>query len=790
KDPDVQNAVLRYLGNNELNEDAFIVLGLPRYFRRHQLENLASVAGRDAADLRKALRALENKGLLGDVDEQTHYVTPLLLGEMLARAFWKDRGAFRRLVDAGVEAALLKSCLSRLLQLPEGAEVLGRIGPDALVAALGPEHFAEFLPRLAESAPEQVLAAVRRLLPRLKESKDRERFIPGIRSAAWFEGTFSDAVDVMAELVGDSKSETEPLRSLFGAHLGLTRADGQVRLAVLERLVLSREPRTRRLGFLCAATACDFETGGFVPSLPEPVENAWRPVDRASEAAYRQGAATLLALGLMDPDPATADLTRAEVTRAVRGLVRARHAGASAILLQAWASTNLSVAPVVTVVDTIAVHDRAFIAASGQAEATAFEKAAASLAPRGIADRLSMVARPASWGQPNAEAIAKVAQAAMAERDLTVVADWCFSSDAMVAVELGRAFAVNDPDRRLLTLILERAPGQRLLRTAASYCAGLSNIDELLEVWAINRGLAGLCFEVFWLLEPSAARVEALGRLISRKFLPPRAVEQLLLGAWLLRAPRASALGFIEQVSHREPVSAFRLTFQLLSKETLAADDEKLLKARWLAVPLDAVSSGQLEWEWATTARRLAQTTPNEVGLHLVEAIRSESQPSEFHQILDSLIPVCAPEVLLETLAILEADPLLTIGGDFRGIANFPDQGVVESWATTVERARILVRVGLPLAPGSVLERLLAQFDIGHDLEARFLSGSFFGKESDWLEGKKEQLKGLLTPPASPALQAWAKRLLKRLDAELKRSRSVEKAYEAGVLPLPWVAEA
>jgi hypothetical protein len=794
-DADVRNALLRYLGSDDLNEDAFIVLGLPRYFRRDQLESLAKVAGREAADLRRAVRALEDKGLLGDVDEQTHYVTPLLLGEMLARAFWKEPNAFVRMVQAELGTGLLKSCLSRLLQMPEGGEVLGGIGPDALVAALGPENLAEFLPGMAASAPEQVVAAVRRLLPQLKDSKDRERFVPAMRSAAWFAETFASAVDVMVELIADGKREAEPLRSLFGAHLGLTRADGDGRLSVLERLVRSSDQRTRRLGFLCAAGACEAETGGFVPQLPEPVENAWRPADRAAEAEYRQRAARLLALGLMDPDPDTANLTRTEVTRAVRGLVRARHAGASAILLRAWASTNLLVAPVVTVVDTIAVHDGAFVAASGPAEAAAFAQAAASLAPRGIADRLSMVARPASWGEPNADAIASVAQAAMAEFDLTVVADWCFSSDAVVAVELGRAFAANDPQRRLLWLLLARAPGQRLLRTAASYCAALEDIDQLLETWATDQTLAALCFEIFWLLDPSANRVEALGRLLSREFLPPRSVEQLLFGAWLLRAPRTSALEFIELVGHREPVAAFRLAFQLLGKETpegsphAGADNSKLLRARWLAVPIDAVSGGQLEWEWATTARRLATASPNEVGMHLLEAIRSESHPSEFHQILDSLISQSGPEVLLKALAILEAEPFRTIGGGFRGIASFPDQGVLESWATSVERARILVRVGLPLAAGGVLERLLAKFDIGGDLEARFLSGSFVGQESDWLEGKKAQLTPLLSPPASLELRVWAKRLMKRLEADIKRSRSVEKAYEAGVLPLPWVAE-
>ncbi len=796
EDADVRNALLRYLRNDELNEDAFIALGLPRYFRHDQLELLAKIAGRSEADLRKARRALDDKGLLGDVDEQTHYVTPLLLGEMLARRYWQDPDAFDRLVRADLGAPLLKSCLSRLLQMPNGAEVLGRIGPDALIRALGREELAPFLSAMAPAAPEQVLAAVRRLLPALNDSKNRERYISATRTVAWYEDTFAQAVEVMTEVVGTTRHDAEPLRSLFGTHFGLTRADGESRLMLVERLVRSPVARQRRLGFLCAGAATEVEGGGFIPQLPEPVENRWRPANRASEANYRQRAASLLALGLTDVDAETAHLAQDEVSRAVRGLVRARQAGASAILIRAWASTALPVAPLTTVVDTIVVHDRDFLAASGPAESAEFDEAVAALAPRGIADRLSMVARPASWGEPNAEATTLVARAAMAEHDLKVVADWCFSSDAVVAVEIGRALAMHDPERRLLPLLLERVPGQKLLRTSASYCTALPDIDELLGGWASDGSLAQFCFEVFWLLEPNTARVQALGSLMGRGFLQARAVEQLLFGAWLLRAPRGSALDFVEFIAKTQPLSAFRLAFQLVGQEQpegASTDDQKrgdeLLRACWFALPVDQVNGTQLEWEWSTAARRIAKSSPLEVGLHLLGMVRSDSHPYEFQELLAGLIPLCGPQLLMPLLAILEAEPYRAGHGSFRGVAQFPDQRVLETWATTAERARVLVRVGLPLAPGSVLERLLEHFDIAGELEARVFSGAFWGNESDWLEEKKAQLTPLLSPPASPSLRAWARRLMKRLDADIARSRSVERAYEVGVLRLPSVAD-
>ncbi len=796
-DPDVQNALLRYLSNDDLNEDSFIALGLPRYFRDDQLEPLAHVAGRPAAELRKARRALENKGLLGEVDEQTSYVTPLWLGEMLARRFWEAGDAFSRLSKAG--PGLLKLCLSRLLQMPIGGEVLSRIGPDALVAALGPQELIPFLPAMAAEAPDQVLAAVRRLLPELNDMQGRARLIPAVRVAAWFESSVSPAVDVLADLVGETKQDAEPLRSIFATHLGLTRADGEARVAVIERLVRSPLARLRRLGLLSAAAATEVEVGGFFPQLPEPIENKWRPANRSDEASYRQRAATLLALGLLDADAQTAQLARDEVTHAVRGLVRARHAGASAILLRAWAATDLPIAPLTSVIETIRVHDRDFLGASGPAESTAFHEAAAALAPRGIADRLSMVARPASWGEPDAKAIERVARAAITERDLTVVADWCFSNDAVVAVEIGRALAHSDPERRLLPMLLSRAPAQKLLRTSASYCAALPDIDHLLEGWSIDRSLAAFCFEIFWLLQPTSSRVEELGRLLGRGFLPARTVEQLLLGGWLLRAPPTSALDFVECIAETQPLSAFRLAFQLVGKEpaegsaAVTSDHLKprtdLLAKRWFAVPIDQVRGTQVEWEWATTARRIAKERPLDVGLHLVKAVRNESLPYEFPQLLDSLIPRAGTELLLPVLATLETEPDRAGNGTFEGIANFPDHQILEEWATTVNRARVLVRVGLPIDPGGVLERLLRKFDIGSELEARFLSGSFAGDESAWLEAKRAQLTPLLSPPASPVLRAWARRLMKRLDADIARSRSVENAYEIGVLPLPWVAE-
>ncbi len=796
---DLWDAVVKYLGEARMKAEAFFALALPRYFQVDDLESLSKAVGRSTADLREAKLHLSEMGLLGDVDERRHYVTPLLLGEYLARRFWKEPDAFDRL-RKNLSVPLLRECVSRLAQLgPEGAKTLSAIGAPALLDALGLEQTAELSSAIAAENRDQVLDVVRRLLPRLIDPKDRARFVPAIRIAAWFGDSLSPAIDLLTELVGDTKQAAEPLRSLFGAHLGLTRADGPTRLAAIERLVRSPVPRQRRMGFLLAAAATEVDVGGFIPQLPEPVENAWRPASRADEANYRQGAATLLALGLKDPDAETALLAQDEVTRAVRGLVRAQHAGASAILLQAWAATGLPIAPLTSVIDTVEVHDRDFLSASGLAESTAFREAAAALAPRGMADRLSMVARPASWGEPDPEAIERVAQAAMSAGDLSDVADWCFSNDAVVAVEIGRSLAEHDAERRLLPMLLERAPAQNLVRTSASYCAALRDIDHLLEGWSAERSLARFCFEIFWLLDPTAGRVEALGGLLRRGFLQPRAVEQLLLGGWLLRAPRTSALDFVELIAETQPLSAFRLAFQLLPKEqsegpaTVAPDEllrsKELLSARWFAVPIDQVKGTQLEWEWSTAARRIATTRPLEVGLHLLKTVRNESLPSEFQQLLDSLLPKCGPALLLPVLAILEAEPFRATGGAFRGIADFPDHRVLEEWATTVERARVLVRVGIPIAPGGVLERLLEKFSIGSEMEALFFTGSFVGSESDWLERKKAQLQPLLSPPASPSLRGWAKRLMKRLEADIARSRSVQKAYEIGVLPLPWVAE-
>lgn len=779
---DVWDAVVSYLGGEKMNENAYIALSLPRYFRTADLDDLASAVSGKRDDLDKAQRHLRAKGLLGDVDEHRHYVTPLLLGEQLARRFWAEHDAFERL-RKHVDANLLGACISRLAQFgPDGAHTLSAIGPDALLDALGLERTAELSVAIASSNPHQVLDAIRRLLPRLTDPDDRRRFLPALSIAAWFEDSFSSAVQLLAEVVGDTKQSADPLRGLFGTQLGLTKADGRSRLAAIETLMHSSVVRHRRLGIWCAASATEVEGGRFIPRLPEPVEKAWRPTSRALESEYRGAAAALLTLGLKDTDPENAKLARDEVTRAVRGLVRAGHAGASASLLRAWAATELPVAPLTSVLDIIALHDRRFLAAAGRVESEAFDRAAAAMAPRGITDRLSMAARPASWGEPNLAAIEEVAQAAMAENDLASVADWCFSDDAVVAVEIGAALGAHDPERRLLPLLLRRARERSLLRTAASYCCALPEVDELLSRWRTEKDLARFCFEIMWLLGPTRQRALWVGELLAE--LPPRSVEQLLLGGWLRRGPRDVAVEFIELVATREPVSAFRLAFQVFDKE-----ESELLRRLWFALPIQEIKGTQLEWEWATTARRIARERAKEVGLRLMQALGSESLPYDFHHVLNEVLPVAGSDFLLGVLQSLESDPFQARRDVFQGIANFADHHVLEGWATTGERARVLVHLGLPLGPGTVLERLLERFDISRALEDRFFSGAWIGSESEWLEGKRNQLEPLLGPPARQSLRAWAKRVANQLDARITRSRNVERAYEQGVLRVPWVAD-
>jgi hypothetical protein len=779
-DRDLNAALLRYLTEDEQREDAFIALSLPRTFSEQQFAELTRVfEGCTLNDLRKAQRRLSDSGLLGDIDDRTRYVTPLLLGEMLAsRYFWDNpRGAFERLRTANLTPELLESCLLRLVQMQGGAERLARIDPATLEQAVSPSRLPRLLAAMSPYAPEETLAALRRLLPRLTNPAD-SLFV--LCSAAWFESTFDESIDILASF-SEARAEVP---SFFGAFLGPTRARAAQRLRVIQRLSESPDEAMRLLGVDCAAAACEQESGRVVAwRSPEPIEHAWRPTNLGEEQSYRTAAAEILGKALQDSSNAVRAHASTPSTRAVRGLVRSRMAGAAAALIEAWAASEFPTAPLVAVLNTIEAHDREYLAASGAEARDRYLRAVAALKPRSIGDKLSVVAKPASWGDPDLGEIDRVASEAMQEPSLGPVAAWCFSEDAVVAVEIGRALAKYDHSQRLLPLLLDHARSQPRLRTAASYCAELPDIDDRLGNWATAPSLARFVLEVCWLLKPTQKRVEFLRSIVEIGALEAGRIEQLLFGGWLLRAPPQAARECIVAIAVREPVAAFRLAFQAFEKS-----DPAFVKERWWQVPLESLGRTQLTWEWSQVARDVGSQHPIDVARHLATALRERTDvTTEVRAVLNRLLIDGPAEVGLIVLELLEGRPELASGGLLSGLASPTHREAILSWATDVQRARIVVRARSTI--DEVVMTLLDRFRIEDTVSAILHSRTGVGNDSDRLETLKQTLETSLAGSHSRAFERWARRELRFIESELKRARQAEQAYGLGVIDLPFVAE-
>ncbi|MFW6116733.1 MAG: hypothetical protein ACOC6F_03305, partial [bacterium] len=313
-------------------------------------------------------------------------------------------------------------------------------------------------------------------------------------------------------------------------------------------------------------------------------------------------------------------------------------------------------------------------------------------------------------------------------------------------------------------------------------------LQDLLDEWATKREMASLAFEVTWRNEPSERAARRAIDLVDKEWIPPAGLSRLAWGRW----PQTLSVGM------------FRLVLDRLSQDDSAAATEAALAMllRWLEEnpngvtkvaqeawtflerPVALSGQGMTTFYWKNVASRYVSQSPRRIASSTLSIFESEDvvvlQSDERLEVLREAL-LADPEGVWEQIGevLLREDEL-----GFRFRLSLREWGVeIAGRKTLLEWAerhrprgpRILAKMATPLSP--LARTLLARYPedeaVGGAITATFLSGSWWGPESSWLESKLSTARAWCDDP-NPAIQDWARELVTMTEQDLKRVRLAE----------------
>ena len=228
-----------------------------------ELPILASLVGRDAADLFAASAELKRRDLMQERGPWRAVLPHAIANRLAKRALQNipTDSVLQRLVEHA-PARLLRSFSRRLGYLDGSKEAkaiveawlapAGMLADPASLNELGRSVFTSVAP----VAPEATLSVLERVLDGADEPTLRActHFAPLLRSLAYDPGLFERAVSFLARLVrfqatdGPSERAADILTSLFLIVMSVTHAPVDLRLKVVAQLLTSGDQATRALG--------------------------------------------------------------------------------------------------------------------------------------------------------------------------------------------------------------------------------------------------------------------------------------------------------------------------------------------------------------------------------------------------------------------------------------------------------------------------------------------------------------------------------------------------------------
>lgn len=753
------------------------------------------------------------------------YVTPHILGVWLAADVWDARGEavielMRRLPGAPSRKEMLRR-IAELGDHEQARRVVDRLLSDAGLfpdlRSINDPTRAEILGILTDASPVASLRALQRILGGL-DCESLLRLDRGRRHVVWtlellkrHPETFFGAARLLLAL---AEAENEPYannatgvwRNSFLTYLGgtpvpaLERHD-LIREALASPLVGRRILAVKGLDAALKTHEVGSGRGRMTGRLP-PSE--WHPRTIAEDREVRESALHLLDQALNDPDSRVSHEAKKVLLGASRSIVSLGFGSRLLSILEQHEPRN--------------DEDRRALCYTIQA-ILRYEKA--SLSPE-LREQYSRLLEK-TWGDAFRDRIRRwigeltltdrmrdkdglrsadkeaeaLADEAMSNPDLLrSELDWLCSGKAQNIWFFGRRLGQLDHSKSWLDELIEQARKKRGLVFLGAYLMGRSDSgeskwrEEILDVWADNEETLSDAVSYATRCGPANTRAaRRLIRMVERGWLMPDRLSALVYGAWPRDLPVKDFKDVLCCMMQDEKAQSTEAALAMLHNrlQTHAEDRLVLSDLAWslLSRPSTTTRSVMIDYHWTEVAKYYADEKPIRVVKTILSSIEVgygiPLQDDERGKLLleaTKRAPIEAWNLIGDSL--LRRDKTsISLGFELRGwFVDKLETNRLLVWASEHEPTgpQILAELAavdnVPLNP--LARELLTKYGdsegIGSALSASYLTGTFSGPLSHWLEAKLTQARAWVKDP-EPRIRRWAEELVSGLEQRLERAR-------------------
>jgi hypothetical protein len=784
---------------------------------RSQLELLASFAGVPVEQMEDVGSQLQQQGLLV---RQGRYraVGPHPLAVLLAAEAWRLHGGrivsdllpqldeemalslFRRVADLGrFEPAT--SVLPRLLSADGPFSSLEQIEIGGLgtiltqLAIVLPDDVMLHLGELIEAAPLEELRA---------QSRSRRDLVWTLEKLAWHRRTFTRAADsllrlALAENETYANNATGTWVDLFGTILPGTAATPAERVEYLQRVLRDPRPEVRLLAISGAARSLAHHESITVSGELQGgvlVEPRGMPATYEEAGEYRRSMIALIALLLEDDDPTVRQSAEDTLIEAVHPVIDDRFAR-DFLALTLLQMKGASLQRLRTEVEHILSLYERRPAEERPAVVERLEALLRRLPAPSKMEELQVLVHLRRWDFPDGELKSRIEAAVAAlesDADRQSALD-LFKQDLPADWELGRAFAVvhGEAETTVDALISDFSINSTGL---VGYLSGLvetgreSAFDDFLGSEKAQRLDLKSRLTVA-VRGPVTDQVRARV-LAGLRELPVADGTHVLFG-WLSNLSDDDIDTILDdwltRVSSQRDYSALVDWFNLWLHNKDAIPDRLRDRAfRLVMLRREYPDISRQRWDWCRIAGGLASEHGVELARLVLDLVDSGLLMIHEDREEAELLSRCAqkhPQAVWDDVARRLADGSWRLPMQMRGwFLNAVPVEVVQEWVgTDVERARLVASIATPGGeePTPVARFLLDKFGedrkVASGLWSSFVSGFWFGPESEYLSRQIEQLNGWRQRPDEPlGVRNWAREMIEGL--EVRRAAALEREAE------------
>lgn len=673
---------------------------------------------------------------------------------------------------------------------------------------------------LAKTDPEAGLRALERLighLPRdalLSFKRGRRHVVWTLERLAWLPETFFGAARLLLALA-EAENErygnnaTGVWTGLFGTRLGDTAAPAIERHRLIDEALDSASVERRLLAVRALNRALStWESGGLFAERQggRVVPSRWRPKDWLEDHAVRRSALELLDKALSDSKPTVVEEARKALLQTARGLIKIGLAGDILPRIESLEVINDAHRRQVSdTLQSVLTFEGSMLTESQiqRVRARLEQLLGITFQDRlrrwvgqwSTADRLSAREedrRPEDWAATMAE------EAYENPNSLQTELDWLASSEARNIWFFARRLGELDESHQWLPELFEQAKSGFGLTLLAGYLRGRADAGEtewreaVLDQWAKEEpALASAVLEATWRGESTDRGARRLTGLVDRGWIEPGQLSILAWGGWtkdLAYDVFEDLLArLVEDESPGATESALVTLLQRLEEHQEQCD--ALSPLAWtLLQRRSALKGSGMLWDWQQVAYFYVSQNP--IGLAKAvlslfdEPDRPSSMSDERMQILEEAIRADPEGVWQEVAKILlrqdetSSDLRWALKG---GYVTLIDTDYLLKWAEEHKPTGPRIVASLAWVGRTPLQRLPRQLLIryGDDeavtgaLRGDFLSGSWSGPTSVWLEGKLAQAREW-TNDEHPIVRQWAGELVESIERDLRWAKQWE----------------